>query len=147
MRSSSARASRSKSPSRREARSDVWSLSITGSASPSRTWSGSSSGTSRRFHRGPLADWGSASTLRGRSSTHTVGPSGSKPALQPDRRSPAIYRGAPRPGTTHTQVEKAWLRAMTKFILIVEDDRDLSRLVAEVLDCAGYRTAIAANGY
>jgi CheY-like chemotaxis protein len=36
---------------------------------------------------------------------------------------------------------------MTKLILIVEDDRDLSRLVAEVLESAGYRTAIAANGY
>lgn len=36
---------------------------------------------------------------------------------------------------------------MTKRILIVEDDRDLSRLVSEVLESAGYSTAIAANGY
>jgi CheY-like chemotaxis protein len=35
---------------------------------------------------------------------------------------------------------------MEKLILIVEDDPDLARLMAEVLDAAGYRTAIAANG-
>ncbi len=36
---------------------------------------------------------------------------------------------------------------MSKLILIVEDDRDLSRLVSEVLESAGYRTAIANNGH
>ena len=35
---------------------------------------------------------------------------------------------------------------MEKLILIVEDDRDLPRLMADVLEAAGYRTAIAANG-
>jgi CheY-like chemotaxis protein len=35
---------------------------------------------------------------------------------------------------------------MAKIILVVEDDRDLARLVAEVLEAAGYRTAIAGNG-
>lgn len=36
---------------------------------------------------------------------------------------------------------------MAKLILIVEDDRDLARLEAEVLEAAGYRTIIAANGW
>ena len=36
---------------------------------------------------------------------------------------------------------------MPQRILIVEDDLDLARTVAEVLDSAGYSTAIAANGY
>lgn len=36
---------------------------------------------------------------------------------------------------------------MAKLILIIEDDADLARLEAEVLESAGYRTAIAANGY
>ena len=37
-------------------------------------------------------------------------------------------------------------RAVAKFILVVEDDPDLARLVAEVLESAGYRTAVAGNG-
>jgi CheY-like chemotaxis protein len=37
-------------------------------------------------------------------------------------------------------------RALPKLILIVEDDVDLAQLSAEVLEAAGYRTAIAANG-
>ena len=36
---------------------------------------------------------------------------------------------------------------MAKLILIVEDDLDLAGLLAEVLATAGYRTAIAGNGY
>ena len=36
---------------------------------------------------------------------------------------------------------------LPKLILIVEDDVDLAQLSAEVLEDAGYRTAIAANGY
>ena len=36
--------------------------------------------------------------------------------------------------------------AMAKFILVVEDDPDLAQLVAEVLESAGYRTAVAGNG-
>lgn len=36
---------------------------------------------------------------------------------------------------------------MAKLILIIEDDADLARLEAEVLESAGYRTVIAANGY
>ena len=35
---------------------------------------------------------------------------------------------------------------LPKLILIVEDDRDVARLLAEVLETEGYRTAIAANG-
>ena len=35
---------------------------------------------------------------------------------------------------------------MAKFILIVEDDRDVAQSVAEVLGISGYCTAIAANG-
>ena len=35
---------------------------------------------------------------------------------------------------------------MTKLILIVEDDLDVAQVVAEVLEAAGYCTAIAANG-
>jgi CheY-like chemotaxis protein len=35
---------------------------------------------------------------------------------------------------------------MPQLILIVEDDLDLARSVAEILDAAGYCTAIAANG-
>ena len=35
---------------------------------------------------------------------------------------------------------------MSKLILIVEDDPDLAQTVAEVLESAGYCTAIAANG-
>lgn len=35
---------------------------------------------------------------------------------------------------------------MAKFILVVEDDPDLAQLVAEVLESAGYRTAVAGNG-
>ena len=35
---------------------------------------------------------------------------------------------------------------MAKLVLIVEDDLDQARLIAEVLEAAGYRTAIAANG-
>ena len=35
---------------------------------------------------------------------------------------------------------------MAKLILIVEDDLDLAQSVAEVLETAGYCTAIAANG-
>src|SRR5215471_8229695 len=35
---------------------------------------------------------------------------------------------------------------MSKLILIVEDDLDVSRLLAEILEAEGYRTAIAANG-
>jgi len=37
-------------------------------------------------------------------------------------------------------------RPMAKLILIVEDDLDVSRLVAEILEAEGYHTAIAANG-
>jgi CheY-like chemotaxis protein len=37
-------------------------------------------------------------------------------------------------------------RAAAKLILVVEDDPDLAQLVAEVLESAGYRTAIAGNG-
>jgi len=36
---------------------------------------------------------------------------------------------------------------MSKIILIVEDDGDLARLEAEVLEAAGYRTAVASNGW
>ena len=36
---------------------------------------------------------------------------------------------------------------MAKLILIVEDDLDVARLEAEVLEAEGYRTAIAANGW
>ena len=36
--------------------------------------------------------------------------------------------------------------AVAKCILVVEDDPDLAQLVAEVLESAGYRTAIAGNG-
>src|SRR5262245_59290959 len=35
---------------------------------------------------------------------------------------------------------------VTKLILVVEDDPDLAQVVAEVLESAGYRTAIAGNG-
>jgi len=35
---------------------------------------------------------------------------------------------------------------MAKSILIVEDDLDVSRLIAEILEAEGYCTAIAANG-
>jgi CheY-like chemotaxis protein len=42
--------------------------------------------------------------------------------------------------------DQEFSRAMEKLILIVEDDRDLAQLVAEVLESAGYRTIIAANG-
>ena len=38
-------------------------------------------------------------------------------------------------------------RATAKLILIVEDDVDLAQVAAEVLQAAGYRTAIAANGH
>ena len=37
-------------------------------------------------------------------------------------------------------------RSIAKFILVVEDDPDLAQLVAEVLESAGYRTAVAGNG-
>lgn len=37
-------------------------------------------------------------------------------------------------------------RSIAKFILVVEDDPDLGQLVAEVLESAGYRTAVAGNG-
>jgi CheY-like chemotaxis protein len=37
-------------------------------------------------------------------------------------------------------------RAAAKLILVVEDDPDLAQLVGEVLESAGYRTAIAGNG-
>ncbi len=33
-----------------------------------------------------------------------------------------------------------------KLVLIVEDDRDLAAVVADVLECAGYRAAIAVDG-
>ena len=36
--------------------------------------------------------------------------------------------------------------ATAKFILVVEDDPDLAHLVAEVLESAGYRAAVAGNG-
>ena len=49
------------------------------------------------------------------------------------------------PTLTSTPQESG--RAMAKLILIVEDDLDLARLVAEILEGAGYRTAVAANGY
>ena len=48
--------------------------------------------------------------------------------------------------STLTSTPQEFRRAMAKFILIVEDDLDLARLVAEVLEAAGYQTAIAANG-
>jgi|SRR6476660_2049615 CheY-like chemotaxis protein len=35
---------------------------------------------------------------------------------------------------------------VAKLILIVEDDLDVSRLLAEILEAEGYRTATAANG-
>jgi CheY-like chemotaxis protein len=35
---------------------------------------------------------------------------------------------------------------MAKLILIVEDDRDVARLLAEILEAEGYCTAVAANG-
>ena len=36
---------------------------------------------------------------------------------------------------------------MAKLILIVEDDRDVARLLAEILEAEGYRTDVAGNGY
>jgi len=36
---------------------------------------------------------------------------------------------------------------MAKLILIVEDDLDVARLLAEILEAEGYCTAVAANGY
>ena len=36
---------------------------------------------------------------------------------------------------------------MAKLILIVEDDRDVARLLAEILESEGYRTDVAGNGY
>jgi CheY-like chemotaxis protein len=45
-----------------------------------------------------------------------------------------------------TSTPQEFRRAMPKLILIVEDDNDLAGLVAEILEAAGYRTAIAANG-
>ena len=48
---------------------------------------------------------------------------------------------------TLTSTPRESRRAMAKLILIVEDDFDLAELVSEILDAAGYRTAIAANGY
>jgi CheY-like chemotaxis protein len=35
---------------------------------------------------------------------------------------------------------------MAKLILIVEDDSDVARLLAEILEAEGYCTAVAANG-
>jgi CheY-like chemotaxis protein len=35
---------------------------------------------------------------------------------------------------------------MAKLILIVEDELDVARLLTEILEAEGYRTAIAANG-
>jgi CheY-like chemotaxis protein len=46
-----------------------------------------------------------------------------------------------------TSTPEEFRRPMAKLILIVEDDLDLARLVAEILEAAGYRTAIASNGH
>ena len=48
---------------------------------------------------------------------------------------------------TLTSTPRELRRPMAKLILIVEDDLDLARLVAEILEAAGYRTAIATNGH
>jgi len=48
---------------------------------------------------------------------------------------------------TLTSTPQEFGRPLAKLILIVEDDLDLARLVAEILEAAGYRTAIAANGH
>ena len=45
------------------------------------------------------------------------------------------------------KTDQEFSRAMAKRILIVEDDRDLALLEAEILESAGYSTAIAANGW